>query len=372
MTARPPTGWLALLLACGIATRAAAQVTLRPPVKAPLAVSVSAPEGAAVGEAVPLRIQVGNTGDAPFTNGVLHVELSAGLKHAQGGVIEAELPALAPGETRTVTLALTAAEPGLQTAAVLVTAGGTEATARATVAVLKPVLELRLDGPEHRFLGRTAEFDLDVANNGNEAFRNVVVIAALPAGLEFAEASDRGAHDEKGRQVRWALGSLAPRQHRGLTLRLRPQGVGGQTVRATAKADGLPEANAEATVRGDAVPCLQMEVRDLDDPVPVGGETAYEIRVFNRGSCPAVRVQVIGQVPDGLTLLDATGPTQPQIEGPHVVFPALPRLAPGAEVLYRVQVRGGKAGDWRFRVQMYTDQLRLPLAEEEATRVYEP
>jgi uncharacterized repeat protein (TIGR01451 family) len=37
---------------------------------------------------------------------------------------------------------------------------------------------------------------------------------------------------------------------------------------------------------------------DLDDPVEVGRETVYEIRVVNRGNAACINVQIVATVPD--------------------------------------------------------------------------
>jgi len=52
------------------------------------------------------------------------------------------------------------------------------------------------------------------------------------------------------------------------------------------------------------------------------------------------------------------------------VFESLPRLAAKADTTYRVRVQGLKPGDQRVRVQLLTDEIRVPITKEESTRVY--
>ena len=50
-------------------------------------------------------------------------------------------------------------------------------------------------------------------------------------------------------------------------------------------------------------------------------------------------------------------PVQPHVEGREVVFDPLPKLAPRADVIYRVSVRCVAAGDLRFQARMRADGL---------------
>ena len=57
--------------------------------------------------------------------------------------------------------------------------------------------------------------------------------------------------------------------------------------------------------------------------------------------------------------------------GQVIQFDPLARLAARADAVYRVKVRGLKAGDWRFKVLMMSDQLQVPVREDESTTVYD-
>ena len=71
-----------------------------------------------------------------------------------------------------------------------------------------------------------------------------------------------------------------------------------------------------------------------------------------------------------MKVIAAEGPTQYASGGNRVVFEPLQRLAPKADVTYRVRVQGIKPGDLRIRVQLQTDENRAPIMKEESTRVY--
>ena len=112
------------------------------------------------------------------------------------------------------------------------------------------------------------------------------------------------------------------------------------------------------------------EVRDLEDPIEVGGETGYEIRVVNQGTKAATNVQVAVNLPPGMQLVSAEGETQHAEQRGAIVFEPLGQLAPKADTVYRVRVQGTAAGDQRVTVEVNTDDLAQPIRREESTRVF--
>jgi hypothetical protein len=58
------------------------------------------------------------------------------------------------------------------------------------------------------------------------------------------------------------------------------------------------------------------------------------------------------------------------VEGKTVTFAPLPSLVPKATATYQVVVRGMKAGDVRFGVELTSDQMTSPATETESTHIY--
>jgi uncharacterized repeat protein (TIGR01451 family) len=336
-----------------------------------LTVRKTGPESVHVGDPAVFQIQVSNTGTGPATHVVVRDRLPPGLQHPQGSVIEGDLGTLAPGESKTLTLTTTAVHVGRQENEATVTGdGGLQAAAQVTVDVVQSQLQLRKSGPQNRFLGREAEFDLEVANPGTAPATSVRVIDTLPEGLDFVAASDGGAYEPTTRQVTWMLGTLAPGHRRGLTVKALARSSGDWVNRAVAQADRGLEQKAEATLHVEGVPALMLEVVDLEDPVEVGAETTYEIRVVNQGTSPCTNLVIEATLPPEMEARSAAGPADHRFQGQQVLYEPLPKLAARADALYRVKVRGLRDGDVRFKVRMSCDQLTAPVFEEESTRIY--
>jgi len=101
-----------------------------------LALTIGEPSPAQVGQKVIFPIQLTNYTGAPLSRVVLRVALPAGLQHSQGSQIEAMIPALAPGEVKTVPLELVAAKAGRASLTATATPpGSTPTSAEAAVTV---------------------------------------------------------------------------------------------------------------------------------------------------------------------------------------------------------------------------------------------
>jgi uncharacterized repeat protein (TIGR01451 family) len=345
--------------------------TLRTLVVQPrITLAMRAPEQVSVGDPVLFQIQATNTGGVAVPGLTLRGRLTDGLQHPQGSEILADLGALAPGQTRTATLTTTALRGGLQSCDVAAAVGGEGANARASVQVLESSLQIRRTGPTRCYVKSEIGFELEVTNGGTATANEAVLNETLPAGFEYLMSSDGGQYEPSTRTITWRWSAMAMGAKRTLSYRVRAIAVGEQIDRATARADRGPDARAETTFLVEGVAAMSLEVVDLEDPIEVGGELTYEVRVVNQGSCACSNIKIVAIAPDGLQPKEGSGPTSHRVQGQQLVFDSLPRLATKADVVYRIKVRGVQAGDYRFRVQMTCDQLKAPVVKEESSRVY--
>jgi uncharacterized repeat protein (TIGR01451 family) len=336
-----------------------------------LKVEVKGPEAGALGAPVAYSITVRNSGTGPAAGVVLNAKFDAGLEHeTKLNPVESKVGTLAPGESRTVALALTPRQVGALTNTVTARAeGGLTDSARLTVAVKRAEVALRNTGPAWRYVGRPADWSVELENKGEIPLTNVVVRDALPPEVAFQQASDGGT--PQGNQVGWTLGTLAPGEKRRLTVTtvckaLTPSA----TMVATVTADPAIDARAATTLEIRGLPAVRMKVADRDDPVDVGKQTEYRVEVTNQGSLPAEDVRVTAVVPDEMRVLDAKGPAAGKVEGQRVTFPPVNSLAPGQSVVYTIAVQAVKAAPAvYFRAELTTSTLTKPLVEEESTSV---
>jgi uncharacterized repeat protein (TIGR01451 family) len=230
-------------------------------------------------------------------------------------------------------------------------------------------VSLHHTGPAWRYVGRPADWSVEVENKGEVPLANVVVREQLPPELAFERASDGGT--PQGNEVTWAVGALKPGEKRRVTVTtvckvLSPR----VTAVASVTADPGIDARAAAALEIRGLPAVRMKVADRDDPVDVGQQTEYRVEVTNQGSLPAEAVQVVAVVPDEMRVVDAKGPSAAKVEGQRVTFPPVASLAPGEALAYTIQVQALKAAPTvYFRAELTTSALTKPLVEEESTSV---
>jgi uncharacterized repeat protein (TIGR01451 family) len=365
----------------------AAAVEARVKVTRPkISVAMTSPETGRVGEKVTFQIKLSNTGTGTASRLHLQARFGDGLSHPQGQVIEAEMAALPAGATKTLTLQAVAVRSGPQTCTLTASADGNPAeTAKASVALVEPMLDVKQTGPAHCLVRSEPTYTIELTNPGTAATDPVQLWAQLPAGFEFVGASDGGAFVPANRAVGWRLPALPAGGSKSVTLKVHAAAPTDGVIRTVALAAPQPdaiqpaggvqparglEAKAETVVKAEGVPALRFEVGDIEDPIEVGKEAVYEIRVINQGTGVCTGVQLIADLAEGSTAAGATGPTTGKVAGQQIVFDPIPQLGVKEEKVYRVRVVAKVPGDLRFRVRMACDQIKTPVVKEENTRFY--
>ncbi len=352
------------------ASSAGQQVQVREPM---LLVKMRAPEQAIVGENAPLLFAVANPGDGVAEQVKVRVLLPDGMTSARGRVVEMDIGNLAPKETRTLQVDCVAKTSGTHKSTIVASADGNlSASDHAVTDILEAKLDLVVQGPKLRYLERHAVYLLKVTNPGNAPAQNVTLNEVVPAGFKFHMASAGGRWDETTKTVSWQLGDVPPGQSREVSIDLLAAVAGDHRLQAQVVSSRGARTDASALTRIEGSSALVIELVDVDDPVEVGGETAYEIRVINAGTKMETNLEVTCTLPEQVEFKGAKSiaGVHHRVQGREVIFDPLPRLAPKADVIYRVTVRGLQAGDVRFRTRVRADGMPEPVLREENTRFY--
>jgi uncharacterized repeat protein (TIGR01451 family) len=338
-----------------------------------LHLKASVPAKVVLGDVATVALTISNQGDGVAEQIKLKTVLAEGLEHARGQVVEIEVGSLGPKETRTVQLVCAAKAEGPQKCEAVIQADGNQSVPTTVIVdVLRPKLELVVAGPKMRYLERHAVYTYKVANVGTAPATSVSVTEQLPQGFRFHAATAGGHYDLVSRTVSWFVGDLPPGQAREVQLEVIAAGTGDHKHQAVARAARGLQTQAEIATHVEGLSAIQMDLVDLDDPVEVGADTAYEIRVSNTGSKTETKVQLTCVVPEKMVFRGAkgAGACHFKVEGREIQFEPLPRLAPRADAIYRVNVRGVAPGDLRFRALLRADGLSEPVLREESTKVY--
>ncbi|HEV3203577.1 MAG TPA: CARDB domain-containing protein [Gemmataceae bacterium] len=337
-----------------------------------LILKTTAPEKALVGNPTNFMMTVSNIGDAPADQVKMRVNLSDGLEHPKGKTVDIAVGQLAPNESRTVQVNCMTKTTGDQKCEGIVEAeGNLKAQDQATVNVVVPRLDLEVLGPKVRYLNRKAVYSFKVTNPNDSPIGNVMVQDVIPTGFKLMSAGPGGRHDNATQTVSWSLGEMAPHQQKEVKVEMLAINPGDNRHKVMVQGNRGVRAEQEIHTRIEAMSALLLEVVDIEDPIEVGAETAYDVRITNVGSKIESDVKLTCLIPDKMQFKTATGPVRYQEQGRQITFDALPPLPPKGEANFRIHVKGIAAGDVRFKVQVTSANLAEPIVELETTKIYE-
>ena len=318
-----------------------------------------------------VQIEISNPGSGDATNVMLLENVPSGVSHEAGPALEFEVGTLRAGDSKRLELVLSAEKAGRINNMMTARAdAGLQVDASCDFEVIAPELQLSIEGPQKRYLERPATYKVSIDNPGTATAHDIQLVTHLPKGLQFVSANNMGEYNSSTHTIHWSLMELPANERGTVELVALPIEPGEQTLQIATKAQQGLEDRTEKQVMVEGLAALMFEVGDLADPIEIGRETTYEVRVVNQGSKAASNVQVVAILPPGLRALSGQGETRHTIQGERVVFAPIPSLGPKADSTYRIQVQGTRPGDQRLRVQITTDDIQQPITKEESTRVY--
>lgn len=329
---------------------------------------VDGPHQVLFGRSEVYRVELINSGTAEAEDVVLAFRR---LGTEEKAPITQAIGVLGPGEKRIVELELVAREAGsvlLQMEARA--AGNVSATVRQEIVVVKPALEVSIEGPALQFVGEKDQYLVVISNPGTAPAENVRVVAQHSSALQPEKAGLEGARIE-GQKVEWIVQSLKPGEKQAIPLpcRFTVDGEVRLTVRATAEGGLQAESAFSTTVQG--MPNLVLRVEDPGRPIPLGQEGTYQILVENKGSKAAKGVQVVGFFSEGIEPVAADGLPHKILTG-QVVFETIEQIEPGQKLVLQVRARAEKTGNHIFRAELRCPSIQIQLAAEATTHYFDP
>jgi len=330
----------------------------------------TAPAEVILCDTIPLTFKVTNAGSGTAQDVVITDTLPEGWATTDGKTnLRMNVGTLAAGQSRDFATSVKSTKTGkFINTAMASESGGMKASASTETIVRQPMLTITKTGPQMRYLGRPATYEMTVRNTGDAPAKNTVLVDTIDVGARFTEASDQG--QASGGKVTWNLGTLEPGTSRSVTVTLVM--TQRKTVSNTATVTAYcAQASTSASTVVKGIPALLLEVVDVEDPIEVGSNVTYIIAITNQGSAEGENIAIQCELPEEQEFVSAEGPTPDTIKGKIVTFAPLPSLDVKAKVSYRVVVKGIEANDVRFKVIMTGAQLITPVQETESTHIYQ-
>ena len=260
--------------------------------------------------------------------------------------------------------------------------------------IVRPNLALNIEAPESQYINERFTYRVTVTNNGTAPAEDAILKLNVGDGAEFVRIPTQGPQ-EQGQQAQAEgageaqlaaaqadgddvaagdavrVGTLEPGQSKTLQLTFVGRQEGPAAIAAIANAECAEAAQASARTYIATIPALQLWVVDAQDPVKVGGETTYVVRLLNEGTGAANNISLSGNLPKGMTFVSGSGDTDLKAQGQNVNFGTIKTLAAGQQLEWRVQAKAEQAGDVQFRVQLKSDDTSKPVVSSEPTKLFE-
>jgi uncharacterized repeat protein (TIGR01451 family) len=364
-------GGTADLISCTSASYSLQACVLTKVLQPALKLAVKSPKVVLQCDPIVVDYEITNHGSGTTRNVTVSHPLPKGLMTLDdGATVVFTLESLAPGQSTSCRKLLKAARAGTFSSEAVASADyGLQSSVKINTRVVAPVLTVDISGVEKIYLGKQMTYLIKVANAGDGIANNVSLVCSLPADARVQDISHNGRG--LGNEVVWErLGALMPNQSVTASLTLEPRQRGIVDVIALAKATCASEVKAAASTLVEGIPAVLLEVIDLSDPVPLGEEVTYTIRVTNQGSADGTNIMILAELEDAMQYVSSGGASTAQASGNFVRFTPLKQLPPKQTAIWQVTVKAIRPGDVRFRVKLQSDQIERSVDESEATNFY--
>ncbi len=324
-------------------------------------------------------IKVNNTGDLTATGVVLTDTIPEGMSYVSstpagtvsGNTVVWNVGSLSKADSRSYTLVLKGIKAGLWINTVVVTSKevGT-ATAQETTRVLPaPEVVIKKTGPSGIFTGFTRSYTLAVTNTGAVALNDVTVTDYLPELLSYKSSIPAGI--VTGNHIDWELGTLKIGETKEIVVSLVgvKSGMAVNTATVTTREGVTSTDSLNITVLG--APGAHMSLIDSSDPVKIGEEFTYTIKVLNQSEANSLHnMTIVGLIPDETSYVSADGETTFTVVGKEVRFGSVAELKAGDTVEFHIKVKATAAGASVFNATMRWDEFGEPIVNQEGTTIF--
>lgn len=326
-----------------------------------LAMTVSGPSEVLFGETATFKFDVTNSGTGAAENVQVRLPEELGGDSKPLGTVPA-------GESRSFVLEVTPVEAGEMVISATATAdGGLMKEAAAKFITRRGNLVVDANGPEFKYAGTVANYDIVIRNSGDAMATDVIAAAALPEGAEYIDGIEGGEQVEGG--VRWTIGQLAPNEERTYSIRVMLTKAGSLQFETGARGAGeLAGADAVETLV-EAVADLTLNVEDPQGPKPIGEEVTYTLHITNRGLKQATDVRIVCQFSEGIEPTRVVG--QPAELAPgQVIIQPIARIDAGQEIVIEVKAKASKGDNLTFRAELTCENPQTRRLFEGTTRFF--
>ncbi|MEX2140859.1 MAG: hypothetical protein WD894_16465 [Pirellulales bacterium] len=332
-----------------------------------LAMNLAGPADVLFGDTKIYKMTLSNPGTGDAENVVIHLSPLTGHP---GAPTKHQIGTIKAGDSKVIEVELTARQAGQVVIHAAATAeGGLQAEVTEEVTVRRAELALKIVGAKARYAGTVASYHVEVVNSGNAPAEDVQVVAALPAGAKFLNATSGGQASADGAKVHWTIPTVRDGGNVVLELKCQVNNPGVNRLAVQSTAVGELSAATEDVCQVEALADLRLDVIEPKGPIAVGADVSYEIRLVNRGSKSASDVKVMGYFSGKIDPITATGGEHRLVPG-IVIFKPIAALPPGGEAMFKITAVAKASGHHMFKAEVVCETAGAKLGSEHTTLFY--
>lgn len=212
-----------------------------------------------------------------------------------------------------------------------------------------PVIRIEKRLPENWRVGQKAAYQLVMVNDGPVLADHLRLVHDAPQGLR---AESQGALRFADR-LEWEIDLLESGATRTFDVHAVPEQVFDRlALRTRVERQGRSLAETAGVLSAEGMAALRLSIRDLADPVPVGGTVEYLVLLENHGTAAANGIELEATVPPEIEWKDAAGLLPTRITSKGLLLGPVPILSPGQSVQCHLRAKAARAGEARFSVRL--------------------
>ena len=270
-----------------------------------LEVDKQGPDNLGLRKTAEYTVSITNSGDTTATGVTLTDDLPAGLtfvssdpaaSSSEGSTVTWSLGDIAPGDTVSVSMVLSAAAVGEQiNTATAVSVEGITGQDTSLTSIVPGSIVMAKSAPESVILGDDITYEITATNDGEGALTGVVVRDTLPASLTYVSSNPEGTVGADG-TISWLIDSLDAGGGSTFSI-VATSGETGEVVNTTtAESTEGASASAQATTLVTKSELAISKTADNGTPL-LGQPTVFTIQVSNTGNATASGVVVTDALP---------------------------------------------------------------------------
>jgi uncharacterized repeat protein (TIGR01451 family) len=208
-----------------------------------------------------------------------------------------------------------------------------------------------------------------LVNQGELSDSMVQLLMSIPAGTSLESVSQTASISDS-QEVSWTFEKLAAGEKQSICATFTPSQLGQPVFNSAVSGKRASSVSSQCETRVFGIPAVLLEVIDVADPILVGKEVVYVIRVLNQGTLPLTNVKVIASMESGQRFLSGSGASEVSQQDELITPAPVPLLNPKETVEWQIVVKAEAGGDVRFNVGLLADQFSRAIMETEATFQY--